>query len=79
MKTRRNLIGERIKLARTSSNPKITQLELSARLQVLGVNIGDSTIGKIENGTSAVTDIQLVAFAEALKVPILWLLGESEQ
>lgn len=79
MDTNRNLIGERIKLARTTAIPKITQLDLSARLQILGVNIGDSTIGKIENGTSAVTDIQLVAFAEALNVPILWLLGESEK
>lgn len=78
MENKRNLIGERIKLARTTSKPKITQLELSAKLQILGVNVGDSLIGKIENGASAVTDIQLVAFAKALNVSILWLLGENE-
>lgn len=78
MEEKRNLIGDRIKTARLNSKPKITQSDLSARLQILGVNIGDSTIGKIENGASAVTDIQLVAFAKALNVHILWLLGETE-
>lgn len=78
MDVKRNLIGERIKLARTKSKPKITQAELSARLQILGVNIGDSAIGKIENGASAVTDIQLVALAKALNVSVLWLLDEKE-
>ena len=72
---KRNVSGERIKIARNSSSPKITQLDLSARLRVLDVMIGDSTIGKIENGTSAVTDIQLLAFAKALNVSALWLLG----
>ena len=74
---KRNIIGERVRLARHSAIPKITQVELSARLQVLGVDIGDSTIGKIENGTSAVTDIQLIAFAKALNVSPNWLLGEE--
>lgn len=70
----RNIIGKRVKLAREASNPKMTQKDLSARLQILGVMIGDSTIGKIENGTSAVTDIQLIAFSKALNVHIMWLL-----
>lgn len=74
-KEKRNIIGEKIKIARCLSNPKITQLELSAKLQLQEVMIGDSTIGKIENGTSAVTDIQLMAFAKALNVSVLWLLG----
>lgn len=74
-KKKRNIVGERIKIARSLSNPKITQLELSARLQIQNVMIGDSTIGKIENGTSAVTDIQLLAFSKALNVSVLWLLG----
>ena len=71
---KRNLIGERVRLARQLASPKITQLELSARLQVQDVRIGDSTVGKIENGTSAVTDIQLLAFSKALNVSVLWLL-----
>jgi len=72
---KRNLIGRRVKAARHFSDPKITQLDLSVKLQLQGVMIGDSTIGKIENGTSAVTDIQLIAFSKALNVSVLWLLG----
>ena len=72
---RRNIIGERVKLAREAYSPKLTQVDLSARLQVLGVMLGDSAIGKIENGTSAVTDIQLIAFSQILNVSVLWLLG----
>jgi transcriptional regulator with XRE-family HTH domain len=75
---KRNLIGERVRIARNNLSPKLTQLELSARLQVQGVMIGDSTIGKIENHTSAVTDIQLVALSQALNVSVLWLLGLEE-
>ena len=72
---KRNIIGARVKMARHFTKPKITQAELSARLQLQGVMIGDSTIGKIENNASAVTDIQLVAFSRALNVSVLWLLG----
>ena len=72
---KRNIIGERVRLARVALNPKITQVDLSARLQVLGVMLGDSSIGKIENGVSAVTDIQLLAFSKALNVSVSWLLG----
>ena len=75
---KRNMIGERVRIARCRSKPKITQIDLSARLQILGVMIGNSTVGKIEKGESAVTDIQLMAFAKALKVSVPWLLGLEE-
>ena len=67
-----------MRIARTNMTPKLTQQELSARLQVQGVMIGDSTIGKIENHASAVTDIQLVAIAKALNVSVLWLLSVED-
>ena len=76
---KRNLIGERVRVARNKLSPKLTQQELSARLQLQGVMIGDSTIGKIENYTSAVTDMQLVAFSKALNVSVLWLLGMEDE
>jgi len=78
MTNNKNLIGDKVRIARHLSKPKITQLELSARLQLQGVMIGDSTVGKIENGMSAVTDIQLIAFSKALNVSVLWLLGLDE-
>ena len=78
MADKKNIIGDRLRIARNFAKPKVTQLDLSARLQLQGVMIGDSTIGKIEQGTSAVTDIQLVAFSKALNVNALWLLGPDE-
>lgn len=68
--SRRNIIGPRVKHLRNTSIPPITQQELIARLQVLGVLINQSTLSKIETGSRPVTDIEVIAFAEALKVPV---------
>lgn len=73
----KNVIGMRVQQTRLSSDPKVTQGELVARLQVLGVMIDQSTLSKIENGQRPVTDIELVAFAKVLKVSPSSLLEES--
>lgn len=78
MKGKKNFIGPRMRLARLSEVPKATQKDISARLQVLGVQLSESSIGKIEGGIRPVTDIQLVYIAKALKVSCAWLLGETE-
>ena len=75
----RNLVGSRIRKARLSEKPKASQAEISARLAVQGVILSANSIGKIEMGTRPVTDIQLMAFAKALKVPVTWLLGLDEK
>jgi transcriptional regulator with XRE-family HTH domain len=67
----KNIIGSRVRKARKES--KITQMELAARLQVVGVNIERPAISKLESGNRPVTDIEVAALAEALKVPISWL------
>lgn len=73
----RNLIGDRVRQARHKSKPKITQTDLLARLAVRGVELEKTTISKIEAKTRPVTDIELVAIADALGVSILWLLGKE--
>ncbi len=65
--------------ARRSSTPFITQTDLVARLQVLGLMIDQSTLSKIENGQRPVTDIEVLVLARALKVSVAWLLGETQQ
>lgn len=74
----RNLIGARLRQARMTEKPKASQADISARLAVQGVTLSANSIGKIEMGTRPVTDIQLVAFSKALKVPVTWLLGLDE-
>lgn len=78
MEGNRNFIGKRMKYARTSEVPRATQKDLSARLQILGIQLSESSIGKIEGGIRPVTDIQLIYIAKALKVSCAWLLGETD-
>ena len=72
----RNAIGPRLRQARLSERPKATQEDISARLAVLGVTLSANSISKIEAGTRPVTDLQLIAFAKALKRSVAWLVGE---
>lgn len=74
----RNVIGDHVKQARRSSKPRVTQNELVARLQVLGVSIDRSMLSKIENGSRPVYDYEVVALAKALKVSVAWLYGEKD-
>lgn len=71
----RNLIGNRVRQARHKSKPKITQMDLLARLAVRGIELEKTTISKIEAKTRPVSDIELVAIADSLDVNVLWLLG----
>jgi len=73
----RNIVGSRVCQARKEAVPPITQADLVARLQVLGIMIDQSTLSKIENQQRPVTDIMVVALARALKVSVVWLLGEG--
>jgi len=71
----KNIVGERIRKARLSARPKITQNDLVARLQILGYDKIDRVkISRIENDLTPVLDYEVVALAKALKVKVSWLL-----
>jgi len=76
---RRNVIGERVRLARERAKPRITQVDLAARLQIEGLRLERVAISKIETGYREVTDVEAIAIAKALGVTISWLLGGSEE
>ena len=76
---RRNVIGERVRLARERAKPRITQVDLAARLQIEGLRLERVAISKIETGYREVTDVEAVAIAKALGVTVSWLLGDSEE
>ena len=63
---RKNLCGEKIKLARTKK--RITQRDLAARLQTQGITIERDSISRIEIGTRFVTDYELKILAKKLDV-----------
>ena len=73
----RNVVGPRVREARKQAKPPITQKDLVARLQVLGLKVDQSTISKIEQGVRPVADFEVVALAKALKVSPAWLLEEA--
>lgn len=79
--SRKNICGERIRNVRLGKYDKnhvrITQSELMARLQSRGLMIERITISRIEQGIRSVSDIELVYFADALKVPVEYLLEDA--
>jgi len=72
---KKNIIGDNIRKARKAANPPITQADLVARLQLKGTEIDQSMISRIEKGERLVTDYELKAIAEALKVSLEWLIA----
>jgi len=74
----KNIVGKRVQEARRQAEPPITQKDLVARLQVLGLKVDQSTISKIEQGIRPVSDFEVVVLAKALKVSTAWLLEEAK-
>ena len=66
----KNIVGSRIRGLRNRQGRKISQQELAARLQALGIEIDQTTISRIENGERLVTDIEVLALCRALGVDI---------
>jgi len=75
--SKRNIVGTRVRQARKATKPSVTQNDLVARLQVLGIGIDQSAISKIEKRQRPVSDIEVVALAKVLKVSVAWLLEGS--
>jgi transcriptional regulator with XRE-family HTH domain len=69
----RNVIGYQIKSARL--NCKMTQKELSVKLETLAVYIDRASISKLEQKKRIVTDIEILALSKVLNVSIPWLFG----
>ena len=69
----RNAIGFQIKSARLGC--KMTQKELSVKLETLAVYIDRASISKIEQKKRIVTDIEILALSKVLNVSIAWLFG----
>nr|WP_076003886.1 helix-turn-helix transcriptional regulator [Dehalogenimonas formicexedens] len=70
----KNVVGSRVVEARRNAKPRVTQTDLIARLQTLGVNLEQSALSKIEHGQRPVNDKEIIALAQALRVSVVWLL-----
>lgn len=74
---RKNLCGERIRQARIAKY--LTQSELAAKLQCVGIIIERDSISRIEIGTRFVADYELKILAQVLDVPLEWLIDNDEE
>ena len=81
MKTRklprgdRNIVGARVTEARLALGMK--QNELLAKLQTAGIEISTPALSLLEGQKRPVSDIELNALADILKVSVDWLLGRD--
>ena len=70
-----NLSGERVREARLRLF--LSQEALAVKLQLLGLQIGQMAVSRIETGKRLVPDFELPIIAEVLGVTTDWLLGNE--
>lgn len=71
-----NICGPNVSAFR--KNMKISQRELSSRLQLAGLDVDKNAIQRIESGKRFVTDIELLFLARVLGVKLEELLKTGE-
>lgn len=54
--------------------PALTQENLSAKLELMNVNLDRISISRIESGDRFVADYKIVALSKALNISLDWLL-----
>lgn len=64
----KNLVGKKVRQYRKAM--KMSQQELSDKLEVLAIYICRGSVSRIEDQTRTVTDIELWGLAQVLKVSI---------
>ncbi len=72
---KRNLCGDRIREVR--ARRRLSQSDLCKLVQLKGIMIERDVVSRMESGTRIITDFEAVAIAEALEVPVLWLMGKE--
>ncbi len=65
---KKNVIGKNVR--RLRKEKKLTQKELTTRIQLQGVDIERLTISRIENGARFVSDYEVRAIQEALETSL---------
>lgn len=69
----KNVIAQQLKLSRVRAG--LSQEQLAAKMQLMGVNIDQQMISKIERNDRIVTDYELACFSKILKTDIHQLLS----
>lgn len=75
---RNNIAGINIMRIRREMYPKMSQRKLADKMQLAGIDLNKNAIQRIESGERFITDIELLAFAEVLNVPLKDLLSRND-
>ncbi len=71
----KNLVGARVTKARNKLG--IKQIELLAKLQLEGIDMSVPALSLLEGQKRPVSDKELLALSNILKVSVDWLLGKE--
>lgn len=71
-----NVCGKRIAQIRKSQ--KLSQRRLATKMQLLGYDVDNYFIRRVENGERFVTDIDLIIFSRSLNTPISEFFSDCE-
>ncbi len=63
-----NVLGNRIKYYREKNN--LTLVQLSDKLQLLGIDIPKNSLQRLEKGMRSIKDFELAGFSKVLNVSI---------
>ncbi len=66
--SRRNVTGRRIRKARLTAKPPVSQEDLSGRLAALGITLDQGAISRVEREERYLMDYELLAIARALRI-----------
>ena len=70
-----NLSGRRIRKARLELG--LSQEDLAVKLQLLGLQVSQMAVSRMETGKRIIPDFELPVLAQALGVTTDWLLGQQ--
>ena len=73
-----NLCGANLKRIRLAQSPPLSQRRLALRLQVMGYDVDNHFIRRIETGERYVTDIELAMLSRALNVTVDELIKQEK-
>ena len=71
----RNIIGSRVREARSRFDPPLTQDQLAGKLAASGVQLDRVALAKVEGGLRCAFDFEVKGLAAVLNVDANWLLG----
>ena len=74
-----NICAERIRLARALHKPPLNQEELATKIQLMGMEMTQPIISRIEKNQRHVCDAELRMFAKVLGVSMDWLCGDNDE